>query len=265
MANEKHLYLTIQGSYKTNPTSLEMWQTGIRLALVFGDVDPIGTLPNNWAPAANPHTDSDTNWDASTNWVAAGPAAEDFDPLDYLRDQALPAVTTWMNQATIFNEAYLQNLRLYPIGTDGKAVPAPPYAAGSPAILTMKVNTVDGGAPSGGLLPLQLTPVVSLRTPQIGRRGRGRMYQPAPHTGMLLGSADPRIAASSVPTIANAAEQLVRDLTLTTVGTVRVVPIVTGAPWTAYASISTVKVGDLLDTQRRRRGNVPESYTTVSV
>ena len=52
MADEKHLLLTISGGYTDSTLSGEIWQVGLRLALVYGTVDDVGTLPNSWAPKA---------------------------------------------------------------------------------------------------------------------------------------------------------------------------------------------------------------------
>ena len=266
MANEKHLYLTIQGGYKNAPMSAEVWQTGLRLALVFGNVDNIGTLPNNWDVEANPHTDSDTGWTGSTNWTVGGPLLADFDPLDYLSQEVLPAVVTWFGQSTIQAEAYVQNLRLYPIGTDGHAIPAPPFAVGTPAILTTTSNTVIDGTGSGQMLPPQNSIVLSYRTQQVGRRGRGRGFQPAPMATGLAGSNNPTIASGTVTTVANAAAALMAALTTTSDGTSPAVrPIVTGSPWVNYAAITQVRVGNIMDTQRRRRNALVETVTSVDV
>lgn len=40
---------------------------------------------------------------------------------------------------------------------------------------------------------------------------------------------------------------------------------VIGAPWTAYGMINSVRVGDRVDTQRRRRYQVEETYVSGSV
>lgn len=264
MANEKHLYLTIQGSYKTAPMDDEVWQTGLRLALVFGSIDPIGTLPNSWNPIALPHTDSDTGWTGSTNWVAEGSPGDNFDPLDFLSQQVLPAVTDWLGQTAIHSDLYLQNLRLYPIGDDGKAVPAPPYASGTPAILTTTVNTYDGGGTTTSLLPPQNAVVVSTRTQQVGRKGRGRMFQPGPTINILTAQANPTIGSTPRANIATAAVALLDDLTWAAgIGTAQTEPIVTGAPWVDYATITQVRVGSVVDTQRRRRNGLTEVVTTV--
>lgn len=266
MADEKHLYLTIQGTYKNAPLNQEVWQIGLRLALVFGTIDQIGTLPSNWNPISDPHTDVTADYSGSTNWIAEGSPADNFDPLDFLTQQVLPAVVTWGQQAPLSSQAYVETLRLYPIGPDGRAVPAPPYAVGTPAIVSILSNTYADGGGSGGLLPLQNSIVVSTRTQQVGRRGRGRFFQPAVDMGVISPSTSALIASASRTIVANKAAGLLQDLTWNAgVGTAHVAPIVTGAPWTSYARITEVRVGSVPDTQRRRRGALPEDVTTAPV
>lgn len=266
MAFEKHLYLTIQGGYKSAPMSAEVFQTGLRLALVFGTIDDIGTLPSNWDPVSNPHNDSDTNWTGSTNWVARGPGLEDFDPLDFLSQQVLPAVRSWFSSAYINDEAYVQNLRLYPIGPNGNAVPAPPYAVGTPAILTMLNNTYVVGAGGNSLLPLQNSIVISTRTQQVGRRGRGRMFVPAMDTGALASASDPSVSSTARTTFSGTTATMLGALQWSAgTGTAQVKPIVTGSPWTDYAVITQVRIGSIVDTQRRRRNSLPEIVTSANV
>jgi hypothetical protein len=40
---------------------------------------------------------------------------------------------------------------------------------------------------------------------------------------------------------------------------------VIGAPWTQYGMINAVRVGDRMDTQRRRRFQVEETYVSATV
>lgn len=266
MANEKHLYLTIQGSYKAAPLDVEIWQTGLRLALVFGSIDAIGTFPGDWNVIADPHTDSGTGWSGSTNWIVEKNPGDNFDPLDFLSQQVLPAVITWMGQAQISSSAYVQNLRLYPIGPDGLAVPAPPFASGTPAQINITSNTLADGGAGTTMLPLQISIVNSLRTQQVGRRGRGRMFQPGATVSFLQATANPTGGGTERGVVANAAATLMGDLTWTAgIGTAQTAPVVTGAPWVDYARVTQVRVGSVPDTQRRRRNALVEVVTSVDV
>jgi hypothetical protein len=45
-------------------------------------------------------------------------------------------------------------------------------------------------------------------------------------------------------------------------GGAHVRPIVTGKPWDKYGVVTTVRVGSIVDTQRRRRNRLTEVYTS---
>lgn len=262
MANEKHLYLTIQGHCTTPGLTNEVWQTGVRLALVFGSVDDIGTLPNSWNPIAHTINRVETNWTISGNWLAHQ-GSIDFDPGDYLNDQVAPAVQVWMQANRASNQIRVDQLALYPIGAPlGRAVPAPPYASGTPCLLSLTAPVMDGV--TSGLLPLQNTVVASHRTSQIGRPGRGRMFLPPTGSstavnGLLTDSNRDAIAAAHRDFL----EALAFDGPTPTDPSVR--PIVTGGNFTQYAVINQVRVGNVMDTQQRRRRQLIETFANETV
>lgn len=265
MANEKHLLLTATGDYTDSGLASEAWMVTLRLALVFaGSVDPIGTLPNSWNVVAQPVSRTETDWSISGNWKAVQGAIT-FSPDDYLNDQVAPAFAAWMGAFPgLSSAARLRSLKLYPIGTDGKAIPAPPYAVGTPMELHWTSSFPVGGS-SAQQLPLQIAGVVSHRTGQIGRRGRGRMFAPALTTAAV--DHDSLFSSSWQNTAAN-----VQKNTLSNLGfgsglptTLQIRPAIIGAPWTQYAVITSVQAGNVPDTQRRRRRQLPESRVTQPV
>lgn len=267
MANEKHLLLTIRGSY-TNPTlAAEGFQTGVRLVLDPGNVEetlpPVGTLPNGWEPVAENISRTETDWTIESNWRIDMGGGVFFNPDDYLNDQVAPAVNSWWENTIHWSAARIDSLQLYPIGPNGQALPAPPYSQGTPCTLTWTSNAPQGTA-SGGGAPLQIAVVASHRTPQTGRRGRGRMFLPG-IAASFIGS-DGQIASTQRLDCANRQVTLLESLTLeNALGGWVVRPIVTGAPWTNYAVISQVQVGSVPDTQRRRRNALVETITAVNV
>lgn len=270
MAGEKHLYLVAGGGYTTTPLAMqaEEWQFGIRLLTGGGgEPDPIGSIANNWDVVAANIDRNETNWTISGNWTIEG-GVNDLDPGNYLNNQAAPAVAAFIETAGMISSAVqLRTLKLYPIGApDGRVVPAPPYLQGSPVTLTWKTPN-PAGAQSGALLPPESSVVVSLRTSQIGRRGRGRFYPPPSAVGAMGSAADGGTIASTTRTAwATAAKQLLEDLQMSTIADgFDVRPIVTGAPFTEYALINQVRIGSLMDSQRRRKKTITEVYTTTSV
>lgn len=267
MANEKHLLLTIRGSYTNSTLSTESFQTGVRLALFSGpsgDSAPqVGTLPNNWEPQAENISRTETDWTIDGNWSIDLGAGASFAPDDFLNDQVAPAVNAWFENAVHWSVGRIDSLQLYPIGPNGKALPAPPYSQGTPCTLTWTANKPAGTA-SGGGAPLQIAVVASHRTPQTGRRGRGRMFLPAIAASFI--GTDGQIASTQRQLAADRQAALLESLTyFSPVSEFYVRPIVTGAPWTQYAMITQVQVGSVPDTQRRRRNALVETVSTAAV
>lgn len=217
MAGEKHLLLTAQGDYVDGSLAPETWMVTLRLILNGGDPDQVGTLPTNWDVSAQTINRTETDWTITSNWRATELLPPfTFQPDDYLNDQAAPAFAGWMGGFPgISSQARLRRLRLYPIGTNGKAIPAPPYATGSPCELVWTSSDPVGGS-SAQQLPLQIAGVVSHRTPQVGRSGRGRMFVPALTTTAV--DHDSLFSASWCSTAANAQKNLLEGLAFTEIG-----------------------------------------------
>ena len=265
MAGEKHLYLTIQGDCSTAGLTNEVWQVGLRLALVFGSVDDIGTLPNDWDPVLDTINRTESSWTIVGNWKAAKSPSflTFFHPDDYLNDQVAPAVAAWMADNKASNQLTVRQMALYPcVSPKAKAVPAPPYASGTPCLLTMTDNSIGGAA--SGLLPLQNSVVASHRTSQIGKAGRGRMYLPPCGSSIVSNGL---VTDANRDDIADAQVTLLESLALSPgLGTdPHVRPIVTGGNFTQYSVINAVKVGNVMDTQQRRRRQLIETFTTSPV
>lgn len=262
MANEKHLLLTIKGDYVPNTLPGEIWENTLRLALVFGVVDPVSTFPDNWEPVPATHARTETNWTINGNWSVAGPLGAGFDPADYLNDQVAPAVATWMLYNKSSNQCRVRQLTLAVIGApSGNQVPAPPYATGTPCVLEY-TSSYPVGSPSTTQLPPQNSIVVSHRTQQIGAHGRGRMFLPAATSGSLSGA---KIASADQTAVADAQHDLLVALGVEVSDDVLLRPVVTGAPWVNYAVINQVRVGSVMDTQRRRRNRIAETYVSQAV
>lgn len=264
MANEKHLLLTAVGDYTTAPMNAEAWAVTLRLALVFGPIDPVGTLPSNWDPVAVNINRTETDWTITGNWHVSSPDV--FEPDDFLNDQAAPAFTSWIAGGPMSNYARLRALKLFPIGApSGRAVPAPPYAQGTPCLLTWTSN-YPTGATGSGVSPLQIAMVASHRTAQIGRKGRGRMFIPAVNPNQLEPTTT-HFSAPRVTAAVTAQQALLQALTWSSPSPLaaHTHTIVTGAPFVSYAKINTVRIGDVPDTQRRRRRSMVETYSDLPI
>lgn len=261
VANEKHLLMTFGGDYVSSPNAGEVWQNSLRFALVFGTVDEVGTLPNNWDPVAASISRTETDWTITGNWSIDGPTLNTFSPDDWLNDYAAPTLDGWMATSGISDELRLTWIKLFPIGSNGRAVPAPPYSQGTPCLLewTSAYPTGDDGA---NLMPLQNAVVVSHRSSQTGRKGRGRMFRAGPSVNANDGTG----VIGSTYTAFFLSEQiaLLEGLSYTGVGgsAANVRPAIIGSPWTSYGMINQVRVGNRMDTQRRRRDQVEETYVS---
>ena len=263
MANEKHLLLTVQGDWTDSELIEETWQVGVRLALVMGAVDDVGTLPNNWDPAATSINRTETDWTITGNWLATS-GTPTFHPDDYLNDQAAPAFSAWIAASgLISSKCRIRSMKLSPIDTLGHVIPAPPYSTGTPCLLTW-TGAYPVGISGGELLPLQIACVASHRTAQTGRAGRGRMFLPGYTASALNGHA--KTSTASATGAATAQADLLSALSVSGVGidAPHVRPIVTGGNYTKYGVINTVRVGTVLDTQRRRRRSLTEVYENAS-
>lgn len=110
--------------------------------------------------------------------------------------------------------------------------------------------------------PFQTSIVFSLRTATPGPRGRGRLYWPATGVTMTasslrLGSGFPTSGLSGFKTYLSGIESAI-EATL---------PGVSFAVWSrtssSTANVTSVQVGDVLDTQRRRRDATIEAITST--
>jgi len=110
-------------------------------------------------------------------------------------------------------------------------------------------NEVGTSAADG--LPCQITPVVSLRTALATRAGRGRFYAPSPAVDTQVQG---RMGATAQGHLADAAEDMFASL----VGD-GYTPVLYSRTAHTVTEITSLDVGDVLDTQRRRRNKLIET------
>ena len=147
MATNVHLLMTLQGGYTDATLAGETWQTGVRWYATNATPTAIGTLPTDIGPVSDTINRDETNWTISGNWYMSGPASSVLHVDDWLNDQVAPAAASLIASTRFPSMVELRAIRVYPIGNDGKAIPAPPYAAGSPVTLQWKAaNAPNGGA-----------------------------------------------------------------------------------------------------------------------
>lgn len=108
----------------------------------------------------------------------------------------------------------------------------------------------------------QASAVISLRTGTPGASGRGRLYWPA--TGAALNSTDYRISSSNVSNAVTDAKTYLSGLSsaiAVTTTTARLV--VWSRKGASTADVTSLLIGNVLDSQRRRRDVLVESYTST--
>jgi hypothetical protein len=227
-------------------------------------VDDLGTFPSNWT--VDPHFDShtETDWTTDTTYQINGPLTTSFDPESYLTDYVMPTLTDWMATSSHHGIARVTGASLYPCGTLGTSI-------GSNVAHGTFLTPVSGTG-SGNCLPLENSVVLSWGTNRLGPKGRGRIYSPVGPVGILSGTGV--INDTDQAAYLAGAQALIEGLSYSGSGGtnphVRVVvtgPASTGgiSPFTQYATINEARVGQIVDTQRRRRNKQPEDYDSVTI
>lgn len=196
---------------------------------------------------------TDDNAATLAQWVdQAGSSLEDF------KDE----VVTWFGRGTSFisSQARLDRVSLNAIGPDGH------YAdPGNPHDFDFPSATAPTG-PSAVTSWPQLTTCVSLRTAvSRGLGTHGRVYTPT----ALASAATGRVSAGNAASIATSFKDFIVALNaidqLLVAGNVRVgVVSNVGSPGPSRI-VTNVLVGDVLDTQRRRRNALVETYSAATV
>nr|CRY96100.1 hypothetical protein [uncultured prokaryote] len=110
-------------------------------------------------------------------------------------------------------------------------------------------------------LPGQISVVTTLQTNVPGRRARGRLYWP--FLSLSPQSTDLRLSASAAAAIAGATAAWIQAVADAWPGPEAVVPAVVSQVGGTATPIVSVRVGDVFDTQRRRRDQLLETYAVA--
>jgi len=111
--------------------------------------------------------------------------------------------------------------------------------------------------------PFQSSLVISLRTPLGGASGRGRIYWPA--TGVQLNTATLRPSAAVVTSALSGAKTLLSGIQTAIDTTLDGISLVV---WSrkllSTSNVNQLQMGDIVDSQRRRRDQMVETYQSLT-
>lgn len=157
--------------------------------------------------------------------------------------------------SSISNKYRTISIKANLVGTDGKQITNPTQEYFYPAPIV--------GANAAAPLPPQITLVASLRNnlPR-GLATHGRMYLPGINAGV---DADARIAAGTRTTIATAFQSFLNSVNLLATSSGNFVHIASFKGTGTDRPVTKLLMGDLYDTQRRRKNALTEQYSTVTV
>ena len=112
-------------------------------------------------------------------------------------------------------------------------------------------------------MPYQCAVVLSLLTGRPGRSYRGRMYWPA--AGYALATSNAQLDSTTTAGIASDASNLITDVGAAAGTDFAMLPSVYSARLGTTTYVTSVRVGSVIDTQRRRRNSLQETYSIESV
>ena len=107
------------------------------------------------------------------------------------------------------------------------------------------------------MLPFQCATVISLLTASATRHGRGRFYLP-PLAASTLDTG--KVSSAAITSLDTAWTAFFDSL-----NTDGVSPVVRNRTGHISTPVTSARVGDVFDTQRRRRNKLVETYTAIAV
>lgn len=183
---------------------------------------------------------------------------------DGLEAAALSAANAWRVFQNTASNGWATGVTLD--GVTARAI----NTAGVTTVLAERSPTAAAGAGTTLILPNQCAVVATLITTKPGRTGKGRIYLPLLGGGVGSGG---RMSSTFCTTIANGVKTIITSINTglasafpgagaTIVVGVQSQKIVGGG---GQPAVTGVRVGDIVDTQRRRRDSIAEAYISVTV
>lgn len=202
-------------------------------------------------------------WSNNIRFVASGTPDEQYD-LETRLEEMMTALAVTFATGTTRNLGYSQSValrwgKLNAIGPDGK------YASSSESnVYDLPNAPVVGNTEAPSKVP-QIALAVSWGTERArGHASKGRIYVPMPS---VEPASTGRVPTATCQTLATAWATQIDELNdiIQGVGQERPIASVVSGISGAWAPITTVRVGNVLDTQRSRRSALVEAYSTADV
>lgn len=201
-------------------------------------------------------------WSCSINWGVVGLAPDVADQATV--DGMLSKLQTWTVAANV--PGSLRTLLSVQGSIDGWRVEK---RAEDESTLSVAEGLAPAPVPgtSAHVKSPQDALVFSLRTSTPGARGRGRLYWPA--LGAVLSNSfqlqtpAPATAAADARTWLNAIGSQLNQYFIDQASILRVALSVRSQTDHVNRNVNSLQIGSVLDTQRRRRDSLPESYVSV--
>ena len=253
-----HARVVITGTYLGVTIDDEEFQMGINFAVGPNVAPEVGPPSHFYDAAQAVLEDTSTDYNIRNDFTFEG-GVSDLNPVEWLRDQIMPAIKVWWESAAVMsNIAILKDVKLYTVGDNGRVLQTP-YG---PAKATATPKIVIKGVASGGVMPLQMATVVSWRTANTTRKGKGRIFLPTTEVSSLTSTG--QFQPTYVTGVLIATAKLVKDMGIH-LSTTNCDAVVCTAAAAQLSRILSVRVGNVPDTQRRRRRQLVESYESVLV
>lgn len=183
----------------------------------------------------------------------SGAAIDLGDPLAF--QDMTETVQAWFTSSAtrIATTCRLASLKMAQIDSAGHVVKNPDGSF-SQRVHSYGTTDMPVGSQSSPLHPFQVAAVASLVTPRAGRSGRGRCYLPAPAVTVSAGGT---ISTTDRDSMLNTFAIMLNSVNADIGPAVRVV-VASNAG--VNSPVVAVRMGLVLDTQRRRRGELDEAY-----
>lgn len=192
---------------------------------------------------------SEEIWSTGVNFAPAeGPFVDDQAGLD-----------AWANAAALRLELLTTGFLASYLSTSGsiERVQVQYLGVGGTVVAQAEAAVTDVSGSTNVECPFQCAVALSLRTAIPGASFRGRNYWPA--LGAQLGP-DGRIALSDCVVLAQEWANLLEDLADASPEALLMQPVVYSSPRSVVTPVTSIAVGTVLDTQRRRRNSLLETY-----